>query len=70
MWNIKKDMKNVGNRTVLVPIDFFGNQNCMVTNVLENMLFYVLQRKKMHSGLEQQNFHFWVNYAYNICNLL
>uniref|UniRef100_A0A673G7L7 Contactin-4-like n=1 Tax=Sinocyclocheilus rhinocerous TaxID=307959 RepID=A0A673G7L7_9TELE len=39
MWNIKKDMKNVGNRTVLVPIDFFGNQNCMVTKILGYTLF-------------------------------
>lgn len=29
-----------------------GRQNCLVTNILENILFYVPQKKGYHKGLE------------------
>ncbi len=38
-------LKNVGNQTVLVPID-------LVTNILQMIFFNVLQRTEGHTGLE------------------
>ncbi len=48
-------------KQLLVPIDFHGmgentmeiNSNCMVTNILQNIFFRVLQNKEIHTGLEQ-----------------
>ncbi len=42
------------------------------TNILQNIIFHVQQKKKTHTGLENkwwQNLNFWVNYALNINHL-
>jgi len=44
--------------------------NCLVTNILQNILFWVQQNKEMHTGLAQlgvsmtTSFSFWVNYPF------
>ncbi len=71
----------VGDKTDSVPIDFEctntmevnRNQNCLVINILLNILFCDQQmKKKMHIGLldkiresyRLQNIHFWVDYPF------
>ncbi len=57
----------VVNQTVWVPFDFFWmdkkynvNQNCLVINILYNVLMCVQQKKESPSGLELwQNLHFF-----------
>ncbi len=33
-------------------LDVTGSQNCLVTNILQNILFYVPPKKEIHTGLE------------------
>ncbi len=50
--------------------------NCSVSHILQNIFLCVQQNKDIHTGLELledvglflelQNFHFWVNYPFNI----
>ncbi len=30
-----------------------SNQSCLATNILQNIFFYVPQKKEIHKGLEQ-----------------
>ncbi len=30
-----------------------GSSNCLVINILQNIFFYVQQKKETHTGLEQ-----------------
>ncbi len=71
LWNTKyleeywRILKNIGNQIDLVPIDFYymdkqlnvinGNQNSLVTNILQNMFFCVLHKKESHTGLERRH---------------
>ncbi len=43
-----------------------GSQNCLVTNILQNIFFCALQKKVSYTGLEQHDFHFWVNCAFKV----
>ncbi len=56
LWNTKiYILKNAGNQTVSVPIEFHyilkhtveinGNRNCLVTNILQNIFFCIPQKK-------------------------
>ncbi len=57
MWNIKDDLKTVGN-SFTATIDFHSREKILwksvATIILQNILFYVKQKKEIHSGLEQQ----------------
>ncbi len=66
LWNTKEGiLKNIGNQIDLVPIDFYymdkqfnvinGNQNSLVTNILQNIFFCVLHKKESHTGLERRH---------------
>ncbi len=39
-------LKNVGSQTVSDPIDAVGTNTFLVTHILQNILFYVQQKKK------------------------
>ncbi len=39
-----------------------GSSNYLVASTLQNILFYVQQKKETHTGFE--NCHFWVNYFF------
>jgi len=46
-----------------------GAVNCLITNILQNILFCVQQKKETHKGLEQnegEHFHFSVNYPFKL----
>ncbi len=52
LQNTKGILKNVGNQTVLAPMNVFLSQydlNCLDTNTLQNILFYVSQNKAIES---------------------
>ncbi len=61
LWNTDYIRKSVGNQTVSHPIDFHcmvknimqvnGIQNCLVTNILQNIFFCVPQNKETNTGL-------------------
>ncbi len=63
LWNTKEDvLKSVGKQTVLGPIDFHsifthtmelnGTQIHLATNILQNNLFCITQKKVCHTGLK------------------
>ncbi len=63
LWNTKEDvLKSVGKQTVLDPIDFYsifthtmelnGTQIHLATNILQNNLFCIPQKKLCHTGLK------------------
>ncbi len=37
-----------------------GKQTCLITNILQNIFYYVLQKKVRHE-IEGGDFHFWVD---------
>ncbi len=56
LWNIIEDiLSNVGNQTVLVPYNVLiihtvennGNQNFLLTSIIQNIFYYVSQRKNV-----------------------
>ncbi len=71
--NTKEDiLKNVGNQTVSVPIDFHSIfPYCSVNNILQN-IFCVQQKKliQVWNNLKVskwwQNFHFWMNFPFKL----
>ncbi len=34
-------------------MDVNGSQNCLVTNIFQNIFFYVTEKKEIHTGLER-----------------
>ncbi len=77
--------KKVSWRTkqLLVPIDFHSKErnamevnetiNCLITSILQNIIFYVQHERETNKGLELQEgdlyddgFHFWVNYPFKL----
>ncbi len=49
----------------------WGPSNCLVTHILQNIIFWVQQKKKcievwnkLRVSKWWQNFHFWVNYSF------
>ncbi len=37
-----------------------GKQTCLITNILQNIFYYVPQKKVRHE-IESGDFHFWVD---------
>ncbi len=64
-------LENVGSQTKMTVK--VNGINCLVTNILQNIIFCSQQNKetqtslKQHKGeLNEDNFHFLVNYAFNV----
>ncbi len=54
LWNIKEDiLKNVGNQTVLAPIDFHCIVKKKTLTFFQSIFFYVPQKAESHTGLEE-----------------
>ncbi len=68
MWGTEQFWIIVFSSTVEVN----GAQNSLITNFLQNIFLCVQQNKHIHTGLEilgwvnDDEFHFWVNYPFNI----
>ncbi len=47
-----------------------GNLQLFFTNILQNICFYVQQKKEIHTGLEQHEWYFWVNYPLKVNSVI
>jgi len=45
--SVTEQLNNNGNEILWKP------SNCLVTEILQNIIFYVQQKKETHTGLEQ-----------------
>lgn len=73
LWKIKEEVPR--NVSVFVhTMEDNGNQNGLITNILQNIFFCILQKKLSHIDLELrkdkwQNFYFWVLWFHITLNI-